>query len=213
MINEVRQEIRAHLRAGEANPYEISEKVCAGLAGQALRPIVEELMPFLVKQVIRVDRRERRTDTGLPVYLPGVGWKRMEELTATECRNIAAAYRSLSSENLEKAEQFDAWARLIEAHGVAILGGLELFREMIATATKEGVHRAHQQGTKVGRPNVLSEEDADWIVRERDAGIEPRDIAVELNIKGLRRLNGEPWRGPDVSKFYYQRVRRQLVGS
>lgn len=55
-------------------------------------------------------------------YVPDFGWKLIGELTAEDCRKIAAHYHMLASRNALYAELFTTFASIIEEEGAGMLG-------------------------------------------------------------------------------------------
>ena len=58
------------------------------------------------------------------IWVPGIGYKRKADLSATECRLVAANYRRLADLMGAKAEPYETWAVMIEEAGVQTVSDL-----------------------------------------------------------------------------------------
>lgn len=131
--------IRAEIDAGLVDPHAIAAKIM----GRDRRWLTKELLAIGLEVIADRARHEIRMARhaseprplavnpvvakwpsliGQSVNVPDLGWKPIADLTADDCRAVAAHYRKLEGSARVRAEFYESAADRIEIEGVATLG-------------------------------------------------------------------------------------------
>jgi hypothetical protein len=203
---ELNKVIRAIFEEGVSDPHEAAQKLMEMLTPDLYEPVLRIALPLYTRSMAH---RQRRLVDGKakPVFVPSQGWKDMADLTAAECREVAAEHMKLSEQNAARADQFNAWAITMEQRDVTVLGDLAEFRAYQAMRTREGMARAKAAGRKIGRP-VGPSHAASKRIHELKAVMAFQDVVDTLNEEGVPTSSGKPWTLSSVTKIYYGQARR-----
>jgi len=71
-------------------------------------------------------------------------------------------------------------------------------RRLIGQRTKEALAVKREQGVRLGRPPLLSQEVREWAREARAQGLTYEAIACELNAQGISTARGGQWRAQAV---------------
>lgn len=204
-----RDAIRELLREGHVRPKEISETVIASIPVEDYLEIIEEIMPVIVREVIRSQRgnvlkKNRQQGKGIvqklgvsfsssppisdeepkqPVFVPGQGWLDHSELTADQCDLVADAYEELADKNFAKANEYRQLSSALREFNCNKVSD---YWELISKKTTDGIAYARDvRGIKIGRPSRVSDETRSRIFDLRKAGKTLKAIADILTNEGV----------------------------
>ena len=193
---------------GEVNPYRAAATVCPVIPEEELRAVVEELMPYLARNIIQAKRANGRKGSlkGLlhePVFVPGKGWAKGGQLTAEDCDSVAEYYEQLAEANLQKARDFRFLAEGMRAENCKFLSEYwTTHRERSIS----GVREAFSEGTRIGTARVISDQALLRVKELLEEGLSDRKVIETLNEEGIPTPFGRPW-----SSLYAAKVRLGLA--
>lgn len=136
------------INLGEKDPIEITRKLRDQYGAEWMRAELlqrdDELIAGFARNMLGARRRSTegpRLDLArarhgefmlASKWVPEIGWKKLADLTADDCRAVAAHYRMLARAAGIRADLFDGFAELIEAEGVATLGDVSVALPQLA---------------------------------------------------------------------------------
>ncbi|QIG58147.1 hypothetical protein SEA_ZEPP_59 [Microbacterium phage Zepp] len=198
--------IRDLFESGDSDPYDVAERVMLKLDPADHESVLRIVLPSYTR-VMAGRQRKRLDGMAKPVFVPSSGWKDMSQLTASECREIAAEYRKRAEQNASLADEFENWATALDRDGVAVLGDLAEFRRYMSVRTKEGMAKAKANGRNIGRPVTAEQATLHARIRELRSSMTLQKVADTLNAEGLTTSQGNPWTAPAIHKI----TKKELV--
>jgi len=140
MNEKVRQIVeRVVAEADTPDPHLLAPWVLAELPRAELRPLLSELLVDLLREYIRFSRLRARSSSGLTssprwqtvramsregYFVPGKGWAYFADLTAEDCRALAADYFDRAARNEALGKEFLEIAERLEREGKGRIGDL-----------------------------------------------------------------------------------------
>lgn len=138
-VLDVREAIRGLIDGGEVDPHVIAAKVVPAIPDEQLRDLVAELLPDLVRELIRAMRkpfvvaptRNGKADVGAATRDPrtwptwvGRQWRLLSTLTADDCEIVARQYQAAAEANTQMASRYMRLAEVLRAQGAETVADL-----------------------------------------------------------------------------------------
>lgn len=155
----LRQLVREVLRTSVlADPTDVAVEVMRRIPKNMIRVALEQVLREVVRNVMAEERAASRVNTSVPqspahsgrsskvagirdgwqrrlrdrVHVGASEWKLLGSCTYEDLLFAASERRELAEQNAAVARQYDAWARLINEHGVGTFGELPAETQMQA---------------------------------------------------------------------------------